>query len=324
MLKKNDMVLGLDTSNYTTSLAVIDGEGNTVIDKRKALSVKQGERGLRQSHALFQHIANLPEIIESSFSNISAEHIKAIAASNRPRPVDGSYMPVFNAGLSFGRSMASCLSVPLFMFSHQEGHIAAASYNTSLNNNGFFLAFHLSGGTCELLSVKDGYISEIGRSKDISFGQVLDRIGVLTGMSFPAGNEMDMMALSYPDDKPGGNFLIKPVPFDGMDINLSGLETQAVRLYKTGRANKEQLAHCLLNAITECLIKWTEKAVSETGCDSVLYTGGVASSNFIRKNINDYFCDKRVITEFGQASLSTDNAVGIALLGRKTIWQLNL
>ncbi|MDD4583706.1 MAG: hypothetical protein PHR60_05900 [Eubacteriales bacterium] len=324
MDKRSGLILSLDTSNYTTSLAVVDKGYNVIVDRRNILEVKPGERGLRQSNALFQHIRNLPSMIEETLSIIKAEKIIGIAVSNRPRPMLDSYMPVFNAGISFGRVLAAGLGIPLLQFSHQEGHLAAAAYGSTFDINDSFLAFHLSGGTCELLSANmaRGKIEKIGRSKDISFGQLIDRVGVAMGMDFPAGKEMDKLALKHQvlNHQDRMKFLTQ-IPFNGLDVNLSGLETQAMRLLDTGKDNNEQLCYNLFCLVSACTIKWTEKAVSETGGNKVLFAGGVVASEFLRKSIRNYFIDHNICIEFAQPWLSTDNAVGIGLLGGKTLWQ---
>ena len=113
------MVLGIDTSNYTTSLALVDHR-KIISDKRKLLTVKEGERGLRQQEALFQHVSDLPVLFSELMEDIGDRKIEAVACSVRPRPVDGSYMPVFMAGKSFAEVIASALKIPVYEFSHQE------------------------------------------------------------------------------------------------------------------------------------------------------------------------------------------------------------
>lgn len=316
-INTSDFVMAIDTSNYTTSIAVINGDKKVITDKRKALRVKQGERGLRQSHALFQHIENLPAMIENTLLDIDSKNICGIIVSDRPRPIENSYMPVFNAGVSFGRTLAASLSKPMYRFSHQEGHLAAATYGTTFNLSETFLAYHLSGGTCELLHVDKDKVERIGGSKDISFGQVLDRIGVAMGMSFPAGKEMDKLAMRCID----GCSSLKQIPFDGLEINLSGLETQIQRLLESEGIPKEQLIYSLFYEITNCLIKWVEKATEVTKLKKILFTGGVAASDFIRKQLDDYFYNTDITIEFGQAVMSTDNAVGLAMLGGNKLWR---
>ena len=137
-----DCVLGIDTSNYKTSVAVIDAAGNIVCDHRQLLKVKQGERGLRQSDALSQHVMNLPELVRKCFTDIDPDRIRAVACSDKPRPVEGSYMPVFLAGESFARSLAAAMNIDCVPFSHQEGHIEAIKAYSELSNSEKFLACH--------------------------------------------------------------------------------------------------------------------------------------------------------------------------------------
>ena len=332
-MQNKDFVLGIDTSNYTTSLAFTDINGAIQMDSRKLLTVKQGERGLRQSHALFQHMENLPIMILEAFDQIDKTRIGAIAASNKPRPIEGSYMPVFKAGVNYGKVMAASLGVPFFEFSHQEGHLAAVKQNSLISEEQEYLAYHLSGGTCELLHIKDEHFEILGGTKDISFGQVIDRIGVALGMDFPAGKELDQIALKMRDHLNDFTLskdmktkksakLLKQIVIDGFEINLSGIETQCQRELQKG-ADPEALIFELFQNMSHCLCLLTEKAISETGCPLVLFTGGVTASRFVRKEIEHYFAGNSEHLIFGDPALSSDNAVGISFLGGKKLWQSN-
>lgn len=319
-----DLILGIDTSNYKTSLALTDKKGDIIIDSRRSLVVKQGERGLRQSHALFQHIDNIPIMVQELFSQIEKERIGAIAVSSKPRPQEGSYMPVFKAGKNYGSILSATLDVPMFLFSHQEGHLEAVKYYSSLSQEKEFLAYHLSGGTCELLHIEKNVIKIIGGTKDISFGQLIDRIGVAMNMSFPAGMELDKLALKVGEEyneNQSFNNRLKKIPLDGLYINLSGIETQCLRGLEQ-QCSGEGLIYELFSKISECLCQITEKAILNTGCNKVLFSGGVSASMFIRDRLLNHFNDKTTIIEFGIANLSSDNAVGISLLGGKK-WALN-
>lgn len=315
-----DCVLGIDTSNYKTSVAVIDADGNIVCDHRQLLKVKQGERGLRQSDALFQHVKNLPELIKKCFEEVDPSRIMAVAYSDKPRPVEGSYMPVFLAGTGMAESISAALNVPCFSFSHQEGHIEAIRFGTPLTKENELLCYHLSGGTCELLKVTGDEIEIIGGSKDISFGQVIDRVGVKLGMQFPAGEYMDASALE------AGHVTnhLKKIASDGLYFNLSGIETQANRAADKFIENGEDtspLIREVMDRLAKLLIEITEKASNETSITNVVFTGGVASSVYISSILKKHFEDSKINIEFGDQSLSQDNAVGIALLGGRKIWQ---
>ena len=305
-------VLGIDTSNYKTSVAVCAGD-EVICDVRRFLQVKQGERGLRQSDALFQHVKALPELMNELRESFDGE-ISAVAYSSRPRPVEGSYMPVFLAGQSVAESVAEALKVPAYAFSHQEGHIEAVRRFCELRDTEEFLACHFSGGTTEVLHVKPsrdrpaGFdIDIVGGTRDIAFGQLIDRVGVAMGMKFPAGEYLDRLALSanHPTD------VLTAIKVQDAYVNLSGIDTQIRKHILSGETNAP-LARELFMKINLAVSKMVEQAREKTGISDVLMAGGVSSSMFVR--------DKLTSVCYGKPELSGDNAVGIALLGGRNIW----
>ncbi|MFV0516797.1 MAG: O-sialoglycoprotein endopeptidase [Aminipila sp.] len=334
---ENNYILGIDTSNYKTSIAIVDKYGTIALDERSLLRVKKGERGLRQSEALFQHIENLPIL----FEKVKEQQIKisAVAVSNKPRPVEGSYMPCFKAGYGFGKAIACSMNVPIFEFSHQEGHLEAIKYFTQFKDSKSFLAWHLSGGTCELLKVnsieRPDIVSDnqerllnidiVGGSKDISFGQVIDRIGVLLGMNFPAGAEMDLMALKEKENNIRYIKKLTKIKTEKLYFNLSGIETQCGRtinnLVECGSDNSEMIrmsmAGELFDKIIECITLVTREASKTYGIKDIIFVGGVSSSKYISDQLKNTFCKGDINIDFGPQELSGDNAVGIALLGGK-------
>lgn len=310
--------LGLDTSNYTTSIAVVDSDFNVIADQRRSLRVKDSGLGLRQSEALFQHNENIPNMLEGIFKIISKDHIRAIGASNKPRPIEGSYMPVFNAGINYGKVISTVLNCPLYLFSHQEGHIEAALSSSSFKESHTFNALHLSGGTSEVLSIDNsgfGYgIKVIGGSKDISFGQLIDRVGVALSYRFPCGEIMDQIATNYR----GKNLhLLTSVPVDGLTFNLSGLESQCQRIIAS-HCDADALIYEVFCIISQSLCQITENSAGNNHSNKILFVGGVSASNFVRKFIMNYFNDKEIIPVFGNPAFSTDNAVGCGILCAKS------
>lgn len=298
----NELYLGIDTSNYTTSVAVTDSEGNVISDRRKLLPVKKGERGLRQQEALFHHIKNFPEIIKKVRDDVDIKQIKSIGVSARPRNVEGSYMPCFEAGRSFAISLGAALNVPIYEFSHQEGHIRAAT------NIDECICFHLSGGTTEFLKViknadKTGYkVDIIGQTLDISFGQLIDRIGVAMGFDFPAGKAIDSLACS--SDR---NLIIKGLKsfhISGNNVNLSGAETQFSRIISDYK--KDEIAITLMNMTAECLYKIIATCKKKYPDIPVVLAGGVSQSLYLKECLKN----KAIFAEYG-----ADNAIGISRLG---------
>lgn len=318
--------IGIDTSNYKTSAAAVDTEGNILCNLQQYLSVKKGERGLRQSVALFQHVNNLPGLFTQLFEALrsAGEYtVDCIAVSEKPRPAEGSYMPCFQAGLSAAKCIAAALDVPCFFFSHQEGHIEAARFGTGLQNSKRFLSFHFSGGTSEglLISETDDGRLEIsieGGSKDIAFGQVLDRIGVALGLDFPCGQALDEIALRLQKEggiSPKENLLPVIKCKDGF-INLSGIETCCQRM--TGTVETERLVFMLFDRLARAVSDMTGQLSEKTGTKDILFAGGVSASVYIRNELKKVQPSLNLC--FGEPGLCTDNAAGIALLGGKAIW----
>lgn len=294
--------IGFDTSNYTSSAAVVRG-GEVLASVRIPLFVAEGERGLRQSDALFAHTVNLPELT----ARLGKRSPSAVGCSYAPRDVPGSYMPCFLAGVAAASALANVLGVPLYKFSHQAGHVVAALYGcgkTELwKDCGEFLAFHASGGTTEILHVKNRTIEKLGGTLDISAGMAIDRIGVRMGLKFPCGPELEKLAQgAEPPQEP-----IK-VSVHGCDCNLSGLENKAAALLERGEPAPSVALYTLL-FVVKTLIAMAEGAARRYPCLPLICAGGVMSNKLIASAIKEKFD-----AYFAPPELSCDNAVGIALL----------
>ena len=190
----NAQYIGIDTSCYTTSAACAEN-GSIVSDRRTMLRVASGERGLRQSDGVFQHVRNLGEIMPALMADADRAKIKAVAVSTRPRPEQDSYMPVFLAGKTAAITLANALDVRLIELSHQQGHVRAALYGNEQLMGRRFLGMHISGGTTEIFTVGSNLeIGLIGGCADLHAGQLVDRVGVSLGMAFPSGKHMEVLA----------------------------------------------------------------------------------------------------------------------------------
>ena len=294
--------LGIDTSNYRTSAAICDEGGNICASIRELLSVADGQRGLRQSDALFAHTVALPQILEK----LGSYPLAAVGYSAYPRDCDGSYMPCFLAGAASARAVAAMLGIPCYPFSHQAGHIAAAAYSCGgvSKSPDRFLAFHISGGTTEALLYENGKIKMLGETRDLNAGQLIDRIGVLLGMSFPCGEEMEKLAYGSPLTKG-----IK-VCVNGFDCNLSGIENQAADRIKRGDT-PASVAAFTLDAVLKTVDRISENLTREYPGLPILYAGGVMSCKRLQTALG-----KKYEAFFATLEFSGDNAAGTALLCR--------
>ena len=300
--------LGIDTSNYTTSVALYDDTTDSVISKKKLLPVKEGEKGIRQSDAVFHHTVQLPELIEELFSDNNYK-IDGIGVSVKPCNEEGSYMPCFLAGLSVAVSLSSAMNVPLYKFSHQDGHIAAALYSADaldfINNE--FIAFHISGGTSQALLVKPyGKYFEtekVADSLDLKAGQAVDRVGLTLGLKFPCGPELEKLALQSENNLEH----IKVFRRDGM-FSLSGVENKCKQMLDKGYKHDDIALYCL-RYIYSAIDDTVSELIGKYGNLPVVFSGGVMSNQIIRNKL-----ETKYKSYFAEPQFSADNACGVAVL----------
>lgn len=308
---KNGLYLGIDTSNYTTSAALCDESGALVRSVKRPLPVKPGEHGLRQSDAVFAHVANLPDVMQEIQDSLRGSELCAVGVSARPRDAAGSYMPCFCAGASAAASVCAAADVPLYDFSHQSGHIMAAVYSSGQLHylKCHFAAFHVSGGTSELLYVTPeecGFsVKLLGGSLDLHAGQAVDRVGVKLGLPFPSGPSLERLALAYT----GGRQQTK-ISVSGYDFNLSGLENLACKIYRETN-DKSRTAAYVIQFISQTIEKVTDNLRAQYPDIPLLYAGGVMSNSIIKKRLTEKFG-----AAFAEPEFSSDNAYGTALLCR--------
>ncbi len=299
--------LGIDTSNYTTSVALYNENG--VLQKKKLLPVKDGERGIRQSDAVFHHTKAYPDLLEELFNEAGNPEIFGIGASVKPTTQDGSYMPCFLVGEGIAKAISVSNDIPFFSFSHQQGHIAAALYSANKTQllNEEFLCFHISGGTTDLVLCtpddEDIFKAKlIAHSSDLKAGQAVDRIGVKMEIPFPAGKGIEKLALN--SEK---NYKNKIKLFDG-NCSLSGLENKCLKMLENNEPACD-IAKFLLSYIADTVSAMTEYALKEYGNLPLVFAGGVMSNVIIKEIITSRFnCS------FAEPEFSCDNAAGIAYL----------
>ena len=300
--------IGIDTSNYTTSIAYFDG--TTGVNCSELLPVKQGELGLRQSDAVFAHIKSLPELTGRLFSHVQKDQIRAVGVSTRPRAVEGSYMPCFMVGYSHAKLLAEALQVPLIEVSHQQGHVAASLWSAGRMDlmDTPHLAWHLSGGTTELLLVepagKNVSCTRIGGTTDISAGQLIDRTGVMLDLPFPAGKHLDAQS------KAAVMTEVFKVKCPEMEFSLSGVQNK-VQQFHADHQNAAETAAYALRCVCYAVLSATKNALKAYPGLPVVFSGGVASNAMLREHVQE------LNPIFAEPRYSTDNAMGVAVLASR-------
>ena len=308
-------VIGFDTSNYRTSAAVVTLDGEILADWRELLPVSEGERGLRQSEAVFAHIRQLRKSEALIRSQTGGIRIAAVAASTKPRDGEDSYMPVFQVGHTVGSMLAASMNVPFFETTHQRGHLAAAAHGTVMEGAEEMLALHLSGGTTDLLRADGDRIERLGGSADLHAGQLVDRAGVALGLPFPSGEALEALAL---EGRSGGRLGCSMENSD-LICHLSGAETKVQQWIRKEELPAGDIAREIYDLLARTIVRLLKAGAKKTGLSRALVTGGVASSTLLRPLLEERRSKTAGCPEmvFGKPERSGDNAVGVALIGAK-------
>ena len=308
-------MVGFDTSNYRTSVAAVTLDGEILVNHRELLPVADGERGLRQSDAVFAHVRQMRNAEDALRTSMKDVRIVAVAASTKPRDGEQSYMPVFQVGHTAGSILAASLNVPFYATTHQMGHIAAALTGTTLEGRDRLLAVHLSGGTTDLLVMDGDTVTQIGGSADLHAGQLVDRIGVEMGLGFPSGEELEKLAACGKSEGRLGCSLEN----GDLTCHLSGAETRVRQWIREDSISREDAAREIYDLLARTLVRMLKAGAEKTGIGEALVTGGVAASALLRDMLTERRWKTRGCPEivFGKPEMSGDNAVGVALIGAK-------
>lgn len=369
--------LGIDTSCYTTSVAIMDEAGALLGEARQILSVRPGRCGLQQSEMVFQHTRNLPRLMEEAVGQVigcvttgagsvangvsvadeastagasglaglavAGYELAAIGVSGYPRPLEGSYMPAFLAGLSVARSVAAVTGAQLEVISHQENHLEAGLWSAGGPDVDRFLLLHASGGTTDVLLAERQQngryrITEVGGSMDLHAGQFVDRIGVALGLQFPTGPALEALAekalartaevsasvseqsvASVSEAGAGAAPMVElPVSVRKLQVSLSGPCTAALRKLQAG-ADPAALALGVEHALAETFARVLRNGAQEYRVRDVLLVGGVGSNNYIRQHVEQKLAKLRYPVRLWvpDGRFSCDNATGCAAFARR-------
>lgn len=311
-----NVAVGFDTSCYTTSAAAVNTQGEVVAFARKLLPVEAGQRGLRQSEAVFAHVRQMPQIMEELKQQLKGQEARIVCVCASAAPCDGenSYMPVFTVGLGHAHTAAALMNVPLYTTTHQRGHIAAGLLgNAPLGDK--HIALHLSGGTTDLLLCSEEAITTLGSSLDLHAGQLVDRIGVKLGLGFPAGPALEKMALSCTE--PSRALIPCSMEKGDLSCHLSGAESKVLQLMQKGQLTAESAALEVFDLLSRTVCRMLLAASRETGLRQALVVGGVASSTLLRQLLLSRLrkAGGRLQVIFGDPRYSADNAAGVAAIG---------
>ena len=219
-------------------------------------------------------------------------------------------MPCFMVGCSHAKLLADALGVPLVEVSHQQGHVAASLWSAGRMDlmEKTHLAWHLSGGTTELLLVepegRNVKCTRIGGTTDISAGQLIDRTGQLLDLPFPSGKHLDSLSREAV-----GKDMFR-VKCRNSEFSLSGVQNKVQQFY-AACADPAETAAYALRCVAGAVYQATAQALEAYPGLSVVFSGGVASNSMLRE------LTAPLHPVFAQPQFSTDNAMGVAVLTKR-------
>lgn len=314
------LTLGIETSCDETAVAILQGDDNLLANSvysQAGIHAQYG--GVVPEVASRNHLSKLPYIVSDALTEaeVSLSDISLVAATYGP----GLVGPLL-VGLSYGKGVAYGLRVPFIGVNHLEGHIF--THRLSAPEIGApFMALVVSGGHTSLVDVKAyGQYQLVGSTVDDAAGEALDKIGKMIGLSYPAGAEIDRIALE-------GNPEAIPFPrpmlgLSGFDFSFSGLKTSVLyHLRKHPRERHEDIAASVLASVVDILVGKSIEAARRFHRNHLAVVGGVAANSHLRAALMDAGAERGIDVSFPPLDLCTDNAAMIAAVGAYRHFTLN-
>lgn len=314
-MNKEPVILAIESSCDDTSVSILRGRTvlSNVIASQK---VHENFGGVVPELASRAHQKNMVPTIDSALkkAEVSLNEVDAIAVTAGPGLL-GSLL----VGVSFAKSLALGLDIPLIEVNHMEAHILAHLIIGDQKNPGFpFLCLTVSGGHTQLLEVKGPFDIKVwGETMDDAAGEAFDKISKIMNLPYPGGPVMDKLAKEGDPNK--FSFTLPKVP--EYAFSFSGLKTSVLYFLQKEmkkndqfiEENKLDLCASVQKAILDVLFVKLERLVKDTQIKKVAIAGGVSANSELRKRLLEKQSEgwEVFIPEF---QFCTDNAamVGIA------------
>lgn len=251
--------------------------------------------------------------------NTKKPKIDAIAVTKGP-----GLEPALWVGINFAKALSSVWDIPLFPINHMEGHIVASllkSKNKSqkIKNIKFSaVALLVSGGHTELVLIKNWFAYKIlGKTRDDAAGEAYDKVARMLGLPYPGGPHISRIAETIPDKSSRFPLPRPMLNSDNFDFSFSGLKTAVLytikKIPRLTPKMKAEIANEFENAVIEVLLKKTLLAAQTYKAKTIILGGGVSANTRLRKYFISIAKENNVELLLPQPSLSTDNALMIAI-----------
>ena len=325
------IIFAIESSCDETSAAVLDCSGDgirvlsNIVSSQIAIHALYG--GVVPEIASRAHCESVTGVVREAIdtAGITMDQIEAVAVTFAPGLI-GSLL----VGVSFAKSLASVLNVPLVPVNHIEAHVAAAYIeNPALKPP--YLALVVSGGHTSLYEVKD-YLTfdEIGCSRDDACGEAFDKVGRVMGLPYPGGAAMDRLAAKgfelYDYRKKGALSFPTPATHDDtLEFSFSGLKTAVINHIHNEKQKRKcedlpdevraEIAGAFTKTVCDGITKKLADALERTGTKTLVMAGGVAANSHLRAAVGEVCARHGVEFMVPSLALCGDNAAMVGAAG---------
>jgi len=279
-------ILGIESSCDETAISVVE-DGRRVLSDAIASQVEVHALygGVVPEIASRRHVEAIAALAEKALEDAGCERsdLDAVAVTYAPGLIGAVLV-----GLSFAKSVALGLGLPLIPVHHIRGHIAA-NYLAFPELEPPFLALAISGGNTLLIDVA-GYtdMKILGGTRDDAAGECFDKAARVLGLPYPGGKPIDELAQT----SSGGVYKLPHAQVDGapLDMSFSGLKTAVVNLAHHAQQVGEPLDRAALardfsQAVSDTLVPRAMEAARQAGRETIVAAGGVAANSIIRSDL---------------------------------------
>ena len=304
------IILGIETSCDETSICVLK-DGKEVLSNivSSQIDIHKEFGGVVPEIASRHHTKNISYVLDEALekANITLSDVTAIAVTVGPGLVGALLV-----GVSFAKSLAYILGVPLVPVHHIQGHIAA-NYLSNPELKPPFIALVVSGGHSHIIEVSDYTKFKIlGKTRDDAVGEAFDKVARVLGLGYPGGPKVSKLAKQGQD-----TYKLPTTKFENLDFSFSGIKTAVLNLANKEKDNlrKEDIARSFEDNVCNILIANTMSATKEKRIKDVVLAGGVAANDKLREHLLEEAKKCNVNAYIPDLEYCTDNAAMIAMAG---------
>jgi N6-L-threonylcarbamoyladenine synthase len=306
------LILGIESSCDETAAALVTSDRRIIAHRLAGQEAAHRPfGGVVPEIAARAHVEILPRLIEEVLAEAEVDlgEVDAIAATAGPGLIGGVIV-----GLVTAKGLALASGKPLVALNHLEGH-ALSPMLTAPDLAFPYLLLLVSGGHCQLLFVEGvGRYRRLATTIDDAAGEAFDKSAKLLGLGFPGGPAIERAAMTG-DPKA----VPLPRPLLGSSephFSFAGLKSAVLRASETGLYSAEDIAASFQQAVVDCLIDRTRRALgAAAGATALVVAGGVAANQAIRAALTDLAAAHGLPFVAPPLWLCTDNAAMNAWAG---------